>query len=116
MTAEARYFRFYGSSFFATDAKPEDYAWHDSAWHCNRQAFASRLVMAGVDLRMAAQFMGHRLAKAARVAELADAPDLGCDMSSVTALVRGAAWNGKHVKISAKSSSSDDSPVTISSH
>jgi hypothetical protein len=77
VTAEARYFRFYGSSFFATDAKPEDYAWHDYAWHCNRQAFASRLVMAGVDLRMAAQFMGHRLAKAARVAELADAPDLG---------------------------------------
>jgi len=28
-------------------------------WHCNRQTFASRLVMAGVDIRTVAQLMGH---------------------------------------------------------
>jgi len=29
-------------------------------WHCNRDTFASRLVMAGVDLRTVAQLPGHR--------------------------------------------------------
>lgn len=29
-------------------------------WHCNRHTFASRLVMAGVNLRTVAQLMGHR--------------------------------------------------------
>lgn len=28
-------------------------------WHCNRHTFASRLVMAGVDIRTVAQLMGH---------------------------------------------------------
>ena len=28
-------------------------------WHCNRHTFASRLVMAGVDMRTVAQLMGH---------------------------------------------------------
>ena len=32
----------------------------DYTWHCNRHTFASRLVMAGVDLRTVAQLMGHR--------------------------------------------------------
>ena len=36
------------------DAKINDYS-----WHCNRHTFASRLVMAGVDLRTVAELMGH---------------------------------------------------------
>ena len=37
------------------EAKLEDYT-----WHCNRHTFASRLVMAGVDLRTIADLMGHK--------------------------------------------------------
>jgi len=36
------------------EAKLKDYT-----WHCNRHTFASRLVMAGVDIRTVAQLMGH---------------------------------------------------------
>jgi len=32
----------------------------DFTGHCSRQTFASRLVMAGVDIRTVAQLMGHR--------------------------------------------------------
>jgi hypothetical protein len=52
----------------------------------------------------------------ARVAELADAPDLGCDLSQVTALAYSAAWNGKQAKASTKSSVPAPSPVTMFSH
>ena len=37
------------------EAKIEGYT-----WHCNRYTFASRLVMAGVDLRTVAELLGHR--------------------------------------------------------
>lgn len=37
------------------EAKIEGYT-----WHCNRHTFASRLVMAGVDLRTIAELLGHR--------------------------------------------------------
>jgi integrase len=36
------------------EAKLKDYS-----WHCNRHTFASRLIMAGVDLRTVAELMGH---------------------------------------------------------
>lgn len=31
----------------------------DSTWHCNRHSVASRLVMAGVDIRTVAQLLVH---------------------------------------------------------
>ena len=37
-----------------SEAKINDYS-----WHCNRHTFASRLVMAGVDLRTVAELMGN---------------------------------------------------------
>ena len=37
-----------------TEARTKDYS-----WHCNRHTFASRLVMARVDLRTVAELMGH---------------------------------------------------------
>jgi site-specific recombinase XerD len=35
----------------------------DYTWHCNRHTFASRLVMAGVDLHSAGELMGRRAAQ-----------------------------------------------------
>lgn len=33
---------------------------HEYSWHCNRHSFASRLVMAGVDLRTVGELLRHR--------------------------------------------------------
>jgi len=44
----------------------------DFTWHCLRHTFASRLVMAGVDIRTVAELMGHKtLAVTMRYAHLA---------------------------------------------
>jgi site-specific recombinase XerD len=49
------------------EAKIKDYS-----WHCNRHTFASRLVMAGVDLRTVAELMGYSsIQKTMRYAHLA---------------------------------------------
>jgi len=49
------------------ETKTEEYT-----WHCNRPAFAGRLVMAGVDLRTVAELLGHRtLQMVMRFAQLA---------------------------------------------
>jgi site-specific recombinase XerD len=47
----------------------------DYSWHCNRHTFASRLVMAGVDLRTVGELLGHRTAQMRmRYAHLAPSP------------------------------------------
>lgn len=60
-----------GSVFLNTEGQPlrSGRDWFEPAieaaklkaytWHCNRHTFASRLVMAGVDIRTVAQLMGH---------------------------------------------------------
>lgn len=60
-----------GSVFLNTEGQPvrsardwfepavEKAGLRDYTWHCNRHTFASRLVMAGIDIRTVAQLMGH---------------------------------------------------------
>ncbi|MGA9240784.1 MAG: site-specific integrase, partial [Silvibacterium sp.] len=56
------------------------------SWHCNRHTFASRLVMAGVDLRTVAELLGHRtLQMVMRYSHLAPEHQA----SAVEQLVRG---------------------------
>jgi integrase len=56
-------------------------------WHCHRHTFASRLVMAGVDLRTVGELLGHRSpAMTYRYAHLAPAHTL----NAVDRLVKGA--------------------------
>jgi integrase len=51
------------------DAKIKNYT-----WHCNRHTFASRLVMAGVDIRTVGELLGHKsLAMTMRYSHLAPA-------------------------------------------
>lgn len=45
---------------FWFDAAVEDAKLKDFTWHCLRHTFASRLVMAGVDLRTVQELMGHK--------------------------------------------------------
>jgi integrase len=63
----------------------------DYTWHCNRHTFASRLVMAGVDLRTVAELLGHRtLQMVMRYSHLG--PEL--QTSAVDRLVKFSGQNG----------------------
>ena len=49
----------------------------DFTWHCLRHTFASRLAMAGVDLRTIQELMGHKtIAMTCRYAHLAESHKL----------------------------------------
>jgi integrase len=77
---------------------------HEYTWHCNRHTFASRLVMAGVDLRTVAELLGHRtLQMAMRYAHLAPEHQA----SAVDRLVPG---GGRTVTKSATGKSEAKSP------
>ena len=62
----------------------------DFTWHCLRHTFASRLVMAGVDLRTVQELMGHKtIQMTVRYAHLAPQHQLAavqrlCDTEAVT--------------------------------
>jgi site-specific recombinase XerD len=57
----------------------------DFTWYCLRHTFASRLVMAGVDIRTVAELMGHRtIQMTMRYAHLAPAHNLAAVEKLVT--------------------------------
>jgi integrase len=63
---------------------------HEYTRHCNRHTFASRLVMAGVDLRTVAELLGHRtLQMVMRFAHLAPEHQAS---ASITWSLAGAEW------------------------
>lgn len=59
-------------------------------WHCNRHTFASRLVMAGVDIRTVGELLGHKsLAMTMRYAHLAPAHNASAVDRLVSRLTNG---------------------------
>jgi integrase len=76
------------------DAEVDDYT-----WHCNRHTFASRLVMAGVDLRTVAELMGHRtIQMTMRYAHLAPKHNQLAVDRMATMFVRKGHQSGHHTK------------------
>jgi site-specific recombinase XerD len=64
----------------------EDAGVKDYTWHCNRHTFASRLVMAGVDIRTVGELLGHKsLSMTMRYSHLAPAHNAAAVDRLVTA-------------------------------
>jgi integrase len=88
------------------EAKIKDYS-----WHCNRHTFASRLVMAGVDLRTVAELMGHSsIQMTMRYAHLAPQHN----RAAVDRLVPVSVTNRPAKKTGEKSAQSENELVTKS--
>jgi site-specific recombinase XerD len=65
----------------------EDAGVRDYTWHCNRHTFASRLIMAGVDIRTVGELLGHKsLSMTMRYSHLAPAHNAAAVDRLVTAV------------------------------